>query len=107
VVILNSFPDLQRQGPLRINHEQEEITNGPYGNKSLGGYRSDKDDTIKDGRFLDMSDRRCDRHRYYSRFGYDRYHDHHLYHPYRRSDKEYFLDEFKKENPPTFYGEMK
>jgi len=32
----------------------------------------------------------------------DRYH----YHPYRRSDKGYFPDAFKKEKPPTFDGEV-
>ena len=44
---------------------------------------------------------------YYSSFGSDRHCDCHHYHPYRRSDRGYFLDEFKKENPPTFDGEMK
>lgn len=37
----------------------------------------------------------------------DRYHDCHCYHLYRRRDRGYFMDEFKKVNPPTFYGELK
>jgi len=36
----------------------------------------------------------------------DRYHGHHHYHPYRRSDRGYFLDELKKEKAPIFDGEM-
>jgi len=35
------------------------------------------------------------------------HHDHHRYHPYRRSDMGYFLDEFNKLKPPTFDEEMK
>jgi len=62
---------------------------------------------IIDGRFLDTPDKRGDRHSYYSIPGSDKYHDHHRYHPYRRSDKGYFPDEFKKAKPPTFDGEMK
>lgn len=34
------------------------------------------------------------------------HYDHNLYHPYR-SDRGYFLNEFKKEKPPKFDGEMK
>jgi len=44
---------------------------------------------------------------YYSGSGSDRHHDLHHYHPYRRSNKGYFLDDFKKEKTPTFYKEMK
>ena len=44
---------------------------------------------------------------YYSSFGSDKNYDHHHSHPYRRSDKGYLLDDFKKEKPPTFDGEMK
>ena len=43
---------------------------------------------------------------YYSSFGFDRHHDRHHYHPYKRNDRGYFLDEFKKEKTPTFDGEM-
>jgi len=32
---------------------------------------------------------------------------HHCYHPYRRSDRGYFPDEFKKAKPPTFDGKMR
>ena len=41
------------QGPLRISHEQEDKTNGAYEKRSLGGYKSVRDDAIRDGRFLD------------------------------------------------------
>lgn len=90
-----------------INHEQEEKTNGAYGNRSHGEYKSDTEDMIRDGRFLDTPDRRGDRHGYYSSYGPNRTYDHHHYHPYRRSEKGYFLDDLKKEKPPTFDGEMK
>ena len=59
---------------------------------------------IKDGRSLDTPDRRGDGHMYYSNYGFDKNYDWHCYHPYRRSDRGYFLDEFKKENPPTLDG---
>jgi len=52
-------------------------------------------------------DSRDDRHRYYSSFGSHRYHDHDNYHLYMRNDRRYLSDEFKKEKPPTFDGEMK
>ena len=61
---------------------------------------------IKDDRFLDTPDRRDDGYRYYSSSSYDRYHGHHCYHPYRRTDRGYLSDEFKKAKPPTFDGEM-
>jgi len=55
---------------------------------------------------LDTLDRRRDNHRYCSSSGFDRHDDRFHYHPYRRSDKGYFTDDFKKENPPTFgHGE--
>lgn len=62
---------------------------------------------IKYGRSLVMLDKRGDRHRYYSSSSFDRYYDRHHYHPYRRSDKGYLLDEFKKAKEPTFNGDMK
>jgi len=62
---------------------------------------------IRDGRLLDTSDRRGDRHRYYSSSVSNRHHDRHRYHPYRKSDRGYVPDDFKNENPPTFDREMK
>lgn len=59
---------------------------------------------VKYGRFLDVLDRRGDGQKYYSSFGFHKHYDHHHYHPYRRSDMGYFLDEFKKAKPPIFYG---
>ena len=44
---------------------------------------------------------------YYYSSGYDKNHDHHCYHPYRRSDRGQLLDEFKKAKPPTFDGDVK
>lgn len=38
-VILKSFSDLQRQGPLWIGHEQENKTDGAHGSISHGGHR--------------------------------------------------------------------
>ena len=62
----------------------------------------DKDDTVRDARLLDTSNRIGDGHKFYSSYGSNRHYDLHCYHPYRRSDRGYFLDEFKKEKPPTF-----
>ena len=56
---------------------------------------------------MDTLDRRGDRHKYYYSYGFDKHDDRHHYHPYKRSNKGYFLDEFKKARPPTFDGEMK
>lgn len=105
--ILHSLSDLQRQGPLRISHGQEDRTNGAFGSRSQSGHRSDRDDMVIDGRLLDTSNKRGIRHGLYSSFGLDRSHGHHHYHPYRRSDRGYLSDEFKKAKPPTFDGEMK
>ena len=35
------------------------------------------------------------------------YHGHHHYHPYKRNERGYFLDELKKSKPCTFNGELK
>ena len=66
-----------------------------------------RDDIARDGKFLDTPDRKGSGHGLYSSFGSDRYHGHHRYHPYSKSDRGYLSDELKKENPPTFDGEMK
>lgn len=62
---------------------------------------------MSDGRLWYTPDRRGDRQSYYSSFGSDRHYDCHRYHPYRASGREYLLDYFKKENQPTFDGEVK
>ena len=62
---------------------------------------------MRDGRLLDTQDRRADEYKYYSSSGSDMHHDRHCYHPYRSSDRGYFLDEFKKSKPPTFNGDVK
>jgi len=67
----------------------------------------DKDDTVIEGRLLDTHNRRGSSYRFYSSSGSDRYHGHHSYHPYRRSDKGFFPDEFKKAKPPNFNGNLK
>ena len=82
---------MQRQGPLQISHEKEERTNGAYCSRSHGEYMSNRDD-----RLLDTLDRKGDIHRYYSSFGSDNHDDQHRYHTYKRSDRGYLSDEFKK-----------
>lgn len=81
--------------------------NGAYGSRSHGENMSDRDDIIRDEKFLDTLDRRGNRHRYYSSSGSDRHYDCHRYHPYKRSDRGYLLGEFKKAKLPTFDGEMR
>ena len=90
-----------------ISYGQEDRTSGAYGSISHEGHRSDKDDTVRDGRFLDTHDRKGSGYRFYSSSGSDRYHGHHHYHPYRMSERVHFLDEFNKAKPPTFDGELK
>lgn len=51
-------------------------------------------------------DKRGSSYGFYSSFGSKRNHHHKFHHPYRRNEKQYFL-EFRKVNPPTFDGEMK
>jgi len=107
VVILQSISDLQGQGPLIISHGQEDRSNGAYGSRSHGGHMLDRDERVRYGRFLDRLDRQGSRHGIYSSSSSDMYQGHHRYHPYRRSDMGYILDEFKKAKPPTFDGKMK
>ena len=57
-------------------------------------HKSDISDMVRDGRLLDTSDRRGDGCMYYSSSGFDRHHDRHHYHPYKRNDRGYFLDAF-------------
>lgn len=99
--------ELQKQGLLRINYGQEHGKNGEYGSRYPYGDRSDREDIVKYGRLLETPNRQGDIPNYHSSFGSDRHHDSHRYHPYRRSDKGYMSNEFKKEKTPTFDGEMK
>ena len=92
---------------MHIIYGHEDRIKGAYNRISCSGHKSDIDDTIKDDRFLDTPDKGGDGHKYYSSSGFHRCHGHHHYHPYRRSDMGYFLDDFKKSNQPTFDGEMK
>lgn len=83
------------------------MTNGAYGSRFHGGHRSGRDETIRDGRFLDTMDMRGHGHRFYFSSHSDRYHGHHRYYPYKRSGRGYFPGKFKKENPSTFDGDLK
>lgn len=76
---------------------------------TFGRYRhkSNKDDTVRDGRWMDIPYRRGIGYGFYSNSSSNMYHCHHCYHLYRRSERGYFLDEFKKSKPPPFDGELK
>ena len=55
---------------------------------------------------MDTLDSRTSKYGHHSSSSLRRHHyNHHLHHPYRRG--EYFPEEFKKFNLPTFDGEMK
>lgn len=97
---------MQRQGPLKISHKQEDKNNGAYGSRFHGSHKLDKDDIVRNGWLLDTPYRIGDRKRYHSNSDSNRHNDRYCYHPYRRSDRGYFPNEFKKENPPTFDGEV-
>lgn len=75
--------------------------------RSHGGHKSDIDDMIRDGKFLDAPDRKGSGHGFYSSSSSDKYHGHDRYHCYRKGDKGYLSDEFKKAKTPTFDGELK
>lgn len=62
---------------------------------------------VRDGRLLDTPYRRCDEYMYYSSYVFDRHRDRHHYHTYRRSDRGFFPDVFKKAKPPNFDGDVK
>jgi len=87
-----------------ISHAHEDGTNGAYGSISPSRHRSDRSDTMRDGRLLDTLERTGDEYKYYSSFGSNTHHDRHHYHPYMRNDRGYLLDEFNKAKPPTFDG---
>ena len=55
-MILQSLSNLQREGPLWVNHGHENRTNGAYGSRSHGGHKLDRDERVRDGRFLDTHD---------------------------------------------------
>ena len=65
------------------------------------------DDTIIGGRWMDTLDMRVSGYGFYFSFGSERDHGHCHYHPFRRSKKQYFLDEFNKSKPRTFDEELK
>lgn len=56
---------------------------------------------------MDKPDRRAIGYGFYSSFGSERQHGHHCYNPYRKSEKKYLSNEFKKVKPPTFDGDLK
>ena len=60
----------------------------------------------RDVRLLNTPYRRGIGNKYYSSYGSDRDHDCHHYHPYKRIDRGYFWNEFKKTKTPTFDGEL-
>ena len=93
--ILQVLSYLQRKGPIRINHGQEDMINGAYGSRSDGRHKSDRDDMVIDGMFLDTLDMRGDGQRFYSSFGSHKHHGHHHYHPYTRNEKGYFPYELR------------
>jgi len=63
-------------------------------------------ETTRDGMLLDTPDKIGDGYTYYSSSNFDRHHDRHHYHPFKRSNKGYFPDGFKKEKAPTFDGDV-
>lgn len=65
------------------------------------------DDIVRGGRWLDIPDRRGSYYGFYSSSGLEMHYGYHHHHPYRRSEKKYSPNEFKKAKPPIFNGEMK
>jgi len=56
---------------------------------------------------MDTPDKRGSGYVFYFVFGSKRHYVHHCYHPYSRSEKDYFQDEFKNTKPLIFDGELK
>ena len=108
-MILQSLSYLEKQGQLGNNHEdrKEEKTNGAYGSRSRRRYIMDRDDIVRDDRSLDTPNKWAKIHGFYSISDFEGDHHHYHEHPYWRSERGYFPDEFRKAKPPTFVGEVK
>lgn len=63
---------------------------------------SDIDDTVRDGRFLNTPYRRGDEYKYHLSSSLGRHYDRLWYHPYKKSDRKYMPNEFKKAKPRGF-----
>ena len=63
--------------------------------------------TWRGGRWMDILDTRGSGYGLYTSLCLDRHHGHHQYHPYKRSERRYMSNEFKKEKPPNFDGDSK
>lgn len=88
-------------------HFKSTMDNVSDGSTYPNRHKSDRSNTVRDGRLLDTLVMRGGAHSYYSSFGFDRRDDHHHYHPYRRNGRGYLVDEFKREKPHTFDGDVK
>ena len=74
---------MQKQGPLEIIYGHEDRTNRAYGSRSPSKHKSDRSDTVRDGRLLDTLNRKDDEYMYHCSSGSYKHHGHHWYHPYR------------------------
>lgn len=63
------------------------MKNGAYGSRSHGGHRSNRDDTIRGGIWMDTPNRRGGSYGFYSSSGLERQHGHECCHPYGRNEK--------------------
>lgn len=71
------------------------MKNDAYGNRSRLRRRLDREDTIRVGRFLDTLDWRGSDHGFYPSSGSEREYAHCHHHLCKRSEKQYFPEEFK------------
>lgn len=64
----------------------------------------DRDDTVKFGKWTNTPNRRGSGYGFYSSSGLNRKYGNHCYHPYKRSERAYLVDEFKKAKPPPRFN---
>lgn len=66
-----------------------------------------KYDKFEGGRILNTTDRRANTHEFYSNSSSETHYHHYCQLPYRRSERGYFPNEFRKAKPPNFDEEVK
>lgn len=67
--MLKSLLELKRHGHAHVSYVQEDMANGTYGSRSQSGYRFERDDIVRDGRFLETPDKRGNDCGFYSNSG--------------------------------------
>lgn len=92
--------------------ELEERTNGEYGSRSRKRHKWERENNVRGNAPLSTPKRgtRIYGHHYgrhYISITRRHHHNYHDNHHQRKREREYMIEEFKKEKPPTVDGQMK